>query len=374
MANSRLIAFYLPQYHPIPENDIWWGKGFTEWTNVAKAKPLYPGHYQPRIPADLGFYDLRTSETRAAQASLAREYGIEGFCYWHYWFAGKRLLERPFSEVLMSGQPDFPFCLCWANDSWTGVWHGCPDRVLISQSYPGLDDHVRHFHCVLPAFKDKRYIRIDGRPIFVIYKADAIPDLQRFTCLWQELAKSAGLSGIFFIYFNGNSNSTFDFRSQGFDVMLHHNPGWAISRLVRQMGCAPKQKNLRSRVLDFVRNYSRTTPGKPSRYNYRDYIDAALLNPIPSDEFPCLIPNWDNTPRCGSDGFVFENSEPDLFRGYLRKTISSLADRQPDRRMIFIKAWNEWAEGNYLEPDERYGRQLLDVCREENSRNLSELM
>ena len=163
---ARLIAFYLPQFHPIPENDEWWGKGFTEWTNVAKARPLFRGHHQPLVPADLGFYDLRVPETREAQASLAREYGIEAFCYYHYWFAGKRILERPFDEVLASGQPDFPFCLCWANQSWTGVWHGAPNKVLIEQTYPGQDDHRRHFEYLLPAFADRRYLRVEGKPVF----------------------------------------------------------------------------------------------------------------------------------------------------------------------------------------------------------------
>ena len=155
----RLIAYYLPQYHPIPENDGWWGRGFTEWTNVAKARPLFRGHYQPHIPADLGFYDLRLPEVRQAQAELARQAGIEGFCYWHYWFAGKRLLERPFNEVLASGKPDFPFCLAWANATWTGIWYDAPDRILMEQTYPGQDDHKAHFNALLPAFLDERYIR-----------------------------------------------------------------------------------------------------------------------------------------------------------------------------------------------------------------------
>jgi lipopolysaccharide biosynthesis protein len=165
----RIIALYLPQYHPIPENDAWWGKGFTEWTNTAKARPLFRGHYQPHVPADLGFYDLRVPETRLAQATMAREYGIEGFCYYHYWFAGTRLIERPFNEVLASGQPDFPFCLCWANQTWTGAWHGLMNQILIEQTYPGTDDHRRHFDTLLPAFLDRRYMTVDGKPIFVFF-------------------------------------------------------------------------------------------------------------------------------------------------------------------------------------------------------------
>src|SRR5208283_1156501 len=168
---ARLIALYLPQYHPIPENDEWWGKGFTEWTNVVKAKPSFRGHRQPHIPADLGFYDLRVPETRIAQAELALEYGIGGFCYWHYWFGeGKKLLEKPFEEVLKSGEPDFPFCLAWANESWTGVWHGSPDKVLREQTYPGSNDDEAHFYYLLTAFRDSRYLKVDDRPIFYVYK------------------------------------------------------------------------------------------------------------------------------------------------------------------------------------------------------------
>ena len=158
-SQARLISFYLPQFHPIPENDRWWGRGFTEWTNVTKAKPLFKGHYQPRLPADLGYYDLRLPEVREAQAELARNAGIEGFCYYHYWFGGKQLLEQPFNEVVASGKPDFPFCLCWANQTWTGVWYGAPHRTLVEQTYPGREGHRRHFLALRRAFLDERYLR-----------------------------------------------------------------------------------------------------------------------------------------------------------------------------------------------------------------------
>ena len=197
-AIARLIAFYLPQFHPIPENDLWWGRGFTEWTNVAKARPLYRGHYQPRIPADLGFYDLRVPETRAAQAALARSAGIEGFCYWHYWFAGKRILERPFNEVLRLKEPDFPFCLGWANHSWTGIWHGAPNKTLIEQTYPGREDYERHFYAVLEAFHDPRYIRVRGKPLFVICRPTELPCADEFIGLWHHLAVRNGLAGVHF--------------------------------------------------------------------------------------------------------------------------------------------------------------------------------
>ena len=201
MSNIRILAFYLPQYHPIPENDKWYGKGFTEWTNVGKAKPLFRGHYQPQIPADLGYYDLRVPETREAQAELARQYGVEGFCYWHYWFGnGRRLLERPFNEVLSSGKPDFPFCLAWANHSWHGIYNGLKTKEpVIAQTYNGIEDYKQHFYTVLSAFKDKRYITVDDKPLFLVYAPQEIPDSREFIDCWQSLARQNGLSGIHFV-------------------------------------------------------------------------------------------------------------------------------------------------------------------------------
>src|SRR5215471_7891415 len=213
---ARVIAFYLPQYHPIPENDEWWGKGFTEWTNTAKAKPMFRGHYQPHVPADLGFYDLRVPETREAQAAMARRSGIEGFCYYHYWFAGRRILERPFNEVLHSGVPDFPFCLCWANQTWSGIWHGAPNRVLIEQTYPGRVDHEAHFRTLLPVFADPRYIRVDDKPIFLIHRPAELPDTAATLALWRDMAADAGLGGLHIAgaSFSQDSNPT----ALGFDA------------------------------------------------------------------------------------------------------------------------------------------------------------
>ena len=198
----KILAFYLPQFHPTPENDLWWGKGFTEWTNVTKAKPLFRNHYQPKLPKDLGFYDLRVPETRLEQATMAKEYGISAFCYWHYWFGnGRRLLNKPFDEVLESGQPDFPFCLAWANSSWQGFDYGCNNErnLLIKQEYPGTLDYINHFNTVLPAFKDSRYFKIDGKPVFLIFQPTELPDCKKFIKLWQTLAIKNGLEGIFFI-------------------------------------------------------------------------------------------------------------------------------------------------------------------------------
>jgi lipopolysaccharide biosynthesis protein len=206
MSEIRPIAFYLPQFHPIPENDEWWGKGFSEWTNVTKAKPLFEGHKQPHFPADMGYYDLRVPEVREQQAQLARDAGIEGFCYWHYYFGnGKRLLERPFNEVLKSGKPDFPFCLAWANESWSGIWHGASDRILINQEYLGLKDYEAHFYDLLPAFLDKRYIRVEDKPLFLIYNPTDLPDMQEFCDIFKNLAVKNNLKGIHLVANNINN-------------------------------------------------------------------------------------------------------------------------------------------------------------------------
>jgi len=362
----RAIAFYLPQFHPIPENNKWWGNGFTEWTNAAKAKPLFLGHYQPHIPADLGFYDLRVPEVREAQAEMAQKYGIEGFCYYHYWFAGKRLIERPFDEVVKSGEPDFPFCLCWANQTWTGIWHGAPDRVLIEQTYPGIEDYTTHFYSVLDALADERYITIDGKPVFVIYDPENLPDLLQFTDLWRELAVKSGLKGLYFI---GNTCNSLTLQANGFDASymdgmanIKNKMNW-ISRSYIDKIC----NKLIGKDLINCKLWYRKFFKKPIVYLYKDVVKYAVpeikTNPT---QFPCVIPNWDNTPRSGNNGIVFHNSTPELFRMQLVKAVSQ-AQRynDPELQLIFIKSWNEWAEGNYLEPDLKFGCAYLDVLQQE---------
>lgn len=378
---ARLIAFYLPQYHPIPENDVWWGKGFTEWTNVAKAKPLFNGHYQPRLPADLGYYDLRVPEVREAQAELARNAGIEGFCYYHYWFGGKRLLERPFNEVVASGKPDFPFCLCWANQTWSGIWHGAPDRVLAEQTYPGLEDYRNHFHAMREAFLDSRYLRIDGRLIYLIYRPTDLPDVSRFLDTWQELAIRNGLPGFHFVACLLSHQSAWNYKSHGYDscVMVSnrgfsasfrallsgksrissHGPGNADMRTESQI--------LRREFVHRVKKRFRSSLGLFS--NIRLYRDALpfLLEGCSDDPavHPCLTPNWDNTARSQMRGYVLHESTPELFRLHVKNTLQLVRNRPMERRLVFVKSWNEWAEGNYLEPDQRFGHDYLNVMRQE---------
>lgn len=345
----RLIAFYLPQFHPIPENDEWWGKGFTEWTNVAKAKPLFWGHYQPHLPADLGFYDLRVPEVRIAQADMAREYGIEGFCYWHYWFGnGRRILERPFHEVLKTGKPDFPFCLAWANDSWTGIWHGAPGRILVEQKYPGPEDYHAHFYAVLDAFQDKRYMTVHGKKIFMIYNPKMLPNAMAFTDQWRELAAKEGLKGIHFVAHAVKS----DPQKYGCDACVENVPFLRIP-----LSLWVRLKSLITRHMIGKRF--------PIMRSYSEFVKYLNNIPLSVNEYPLVIPNWDNTPRSGTNGLVLHGSTPDLFKEMLQKAIMKIEQVSDlDDRIIFVKAWNEWAEGNHLEPDRRYGHAYLKIVKD----------
>ena len=354
--SPRVIAFYLPQFHPIPENDEWWGKGFTEWTNTAKARPLFPGHYQPHIPADLGFYDLRVPETRIAQAEMAREYGIEAFCYYHYWFAGKRILERPFNEVLESGEPDFPFCLCWANQTWTGIWHGTPNRILIEQTYPGDNDSKAHFDSLLPAFMDKRYVTVEGKPLFLIYRPVEIPELNKVMDLWRDMAIKAGLKGLYLV--GVHDSHEWLPKKFGFDASI-------TSNLPARRGWVSWRHPIKKLFQRFQEKKGIPTAAAYP-YSYKEILPELLHDPIPNvQNYPCIIPNWDNTPRSGVSGIVLHDSTPELFRSHIRKALRMVSNSPPEHKIVFIKSWNEWAEGNHLEPDLKYGRDYLQVIREE---------
>lgn len=357
----RVIALYLPQFHPIPENDEWWGKGFTEWTNTAKARPLFRGHIQPHLPADLGFYDLRVPETRIAQAELAREHGVGGFCYWHYWFAGKRLLERPFNEVLCSGEPDFPFCLGWANETWTGIWHGTPGRILIEQTHPGIEDYRRHFEVVREAFEDPRYMTVDGKPIFMVYKPHNLPNSLEFTDCWRNLAKSVGLEGLYLI---GFADHNWIPEEHGFDASAADHallctetalsgPRKFVNRLSRRL-TGQTSSQLQSRIRP-----------KPRIYAYKDYVKHVYdMEPKALFRHPTVMPGWDNTPRSGTRGVVLQGTSPELFRLHLQGALARVVQETADRRIIILKSWNEWAEGNYMEPDMEHGSRYLEVLRE----------
>jgi hypothetical protein len=364
---ARLFAFYLPQFHPIPENDVWWGPGFTEWTNVAKARPLYPGHVQPRLPGDLGFYDLRLPDVREAQAELARANGVEGFCYWHYWFGnGRRILERPFQEVLDSKKPNLPFSLAWANQSWTRTWRGKPKATLIKQEYPGRADEIAHFNWARKAFEDPRYQCVDGKPVFVVYAPHDMPNTADFVDHWRELADKAGYRGLYFVGITvhaGNDRYQHPMLAP-FDAVTPLTPQEFLIDLPRNF-VARTLRRLRARNFE---PYFTTIAGKsfrrPARYKYADVV-ARALHDLPDELrfLPSVSPNWDNTPRSGARGFVFEDSTPALFERYLTKAVERVRHRPAQHRIVFLKAWNEWAEGNYVEPDSIHGNGYLEVIR-----------
>jgi hypothetical protein len=358
-----MIAFYLPQYYPIPENDRWWGKGFTEWTNVTRAQPLFPGHKQPNLPADLGFYDLRVPEARQAQADLARAYGIEGFCYWHYWFGdGQRILDRVFNEVLESGQPDFPFCLAWANETWNRTWYGLETEILLEQKYPGEDDYRRHFEFLLKAFCDPRYIRVEGKPLFIIYEPKDLPKSKEVIAFWKKLAVEAGLPGL---YVPGVCDDSVSLDDTGLDARIPPQPG--LFQHIQADGWNPHRRpSLIARANQKIWGKIRKLLSIPQIYFYPQ--KAKLYVNLPKCDrqtIPCAMTNWDNTPRSGKRGARFLRATPENYRLVLRKSIEDVSDRPPDQRIVFLKSWNEWAEGNHLEPCRRYGHGFLQVTKEE---------
>jgi lipopolysaccharide biosynthesis protein len=332
--SARLIAFYLPQFHPIPENDEWWGKGFTEWTNVVTAKPLFDGHLQPKFPAHLGFYDLRVPEVRERQADLARQHGIEGFCYWNYWFHGKRLLERPFDEVLSSGSPDFPFCLAWANETWSRRWLGEEKDVLIKQTYSREDD-LEHIRWLIQAFADPRYIRVDGRPIFLVYRPGDFPEPEATTDLWRSECVRAGLPEPLLLGVISHQDQ--DWRTIGFDGNVDFEP---------QLGVLPGPLEDGLKIYDYRLARQRMT-SRQREYSF----------------YPCVFVSWDNTPRRGEDGIVFINATAEAFEEGVLSAIASVSDRPRDDRLVFLNAWNEWAEGNHLEPDVFRGLDYLEAVK-----------
>ena len=344
----RTVAFYLPQFHPTSENDEWWGPGFTEWDNVVRGRPRFPGHHQPHLPERLGFYDLRLPETRMAQAELASKHGIDAFCYYHYWFHGRRVLDLPFAEVLSSGTPDQPFCLCWANESWTRSWDGRSGHVLLEQRYSQADDR-QHLEALLPALTDPRYLRFEDRPVMLIYRSSQLPDPLRTTQVWREVAAAAGLE-LYLLRVESFLDETGDPRPLGFDAAVDFQPDWsslpesvlrkAVSRV------APRAPRVNDRVL-----------------SYRRTIDRMLRRPAPNyPRWPCVFPSWDNTARRRVGATVFHGSTPDLYEAWVRAEVERLAAAVGDgEALLFVNAWNEWGEGAHLEPDRRHGSAYLDA-------------
>lgn len=351
----RIIALYLPQYHPFPENDEWWGKGFTEWTSTARAVPLYKGHYQPHIPADLGFYDLRLREVREQQAELAGEAGIEGFCYWHYWFGnGKQLMAEIINDVIASGKPDFPFMLGWANHSWYAKnWNSKDskkDRLLIEQTFPGEEDIRMHYEYARIAFKDPRYIKEGNRPLFMVYIAKAVPE--RMIELWNQWAKEDGFDGIYFL---GNVPYDADessFIEKGFSSVIKDRPNKV------------KTSHHEDKLMFIIKKFKSRIFGIPDHLTpYKKAIDMLVDEEDDSKEtiIPNLVPNFDHSPRSGRYGLILDGSTPDLFYGMCTRVLNIVKKKQ--NKFIMLRSWNEWGEGNHMEPDLKFGKGYIKALR-----------
>jgi lipopolysaccharide biosynthesis protein len=350
---TRLVAFYLPQFHAIPENDEWWGKGFTEWTNVRKAEPRFPRHYQPHVPGQLGYYDLRDPRVRIAQAELARDYGVYGFCYYHYWFNGKRLLETPFNEVLRTKMPDFPFCLCWANENWTRQWDGASQDVLMAQQY-SEDDSLNFINDLIPALRDDRYIRVNGKPLLLVYRTGLLPDPSRTSEIWREAVQEAGIGDIYLARVENSLNGEEPIPEEiGFDAAVEFAPYWKS---------AGERINPEDGTLSGVPH----SEAGLRVYDYEYCIADMLQRELPAYKlFRGVFPTWDNTPRRKAEGTVFVDSSPEKYRFWLSRVIRQTVDRYDgDERLVFVNAWNEWGEGCHLEPDVMYGMNYLEATRD----------
>lgn len=343
--NIKLIAFYLPQYHPILENDQWWGKGFTEWTNVSKAVPQFLGHYQPRLPGDLGFYDLRLIEVQKKQIELAKNYGIYGFCFYYYWFGGKRLLYLPVEQYLNDKEMDLPFCLCWANENWTRRWDGKDNEILLAQTH-SMDDDLNFIKSIVPFFQDSRYIKINNKPLLIVYRPSLLPNPKATAERWREYCLKNGIGEIFLA-----TTLSFDRKlpaKLGFDAAIEFPPN----------NTAPL--NITNKVTVINSTFSGTI------YDYCNLSQKSVN--ITQYNFECfrgIAPSWDNEARRPGRGTVFFGSTPDIYGKWLQH-LCEYTVKKPlfGERIIFVNAWNEWAEGAYLEPDKKYGYSYLETTRQ----------
>jgi lipopolysaccharide biosynthesis protein len=339
--HAKLVAFYLPQFHPIPENDVWWGKGFTEWTNVTKARPLFEGHYQPHLPTDLGFYDLRLRETRHDQIALAKQYGIDGFCYHYYWFSGRRILHAPLDDMLADPGSDMPFCLCWANENWTRRWDGAECEILLEQKYLP-DDDLNFIKSVVPFFKDRRYIRLDDAPFLIVYHPQHLRDARKSLGVWRDYCRSVGIENIHVSAALTHGNQDYD--RFGFDSGVEFPP--------HNFKAEPPREQIAFHV-----------PFRGVVLHYQDIARFYLANGYANaNVFRTVFPCWDNTPRRGDRGLVVLDGTPANYEHWLFEALRRTQEEFPgSERFVFINAWNEWAEGCHLEPDRKYQRGFLEA-------------
>ena len=350
---AKFYAFYLPQFHPIPENDEWYGKGFTEWRSVSLAKPLYPGHYQPHIPADLGFYDLRLKQTLLDQVEMAKEYGIDGFLYWHYWFGnGKQLLENPFKEIVKDKSISFKFAAAWGNASWDKKQWGAKgqNKRLIEQQYLGARDYEAHFYSLIDAFKDERYIRIDNKLLFIIYQPLDSKEIGKMISVWRNLAEKEHLCGFYFVGHDLIGKNRKEILNRGFDAVYDDN-----------------MLNVHHRyptVMKVFFHILRTKFHIPTVFKYKNAIRYMVLeDDYQEDIIPVIVPNWDHAPRTGTYNIMFRDCKPEYFKELVKKAIHAVKSKPEEKQVVIVKSWNEWGEGNHMEPDLKYGRGYLEALK-----------
>jgi lipopolysaccharide biosynthesis protein len=347
----RAIAVVLPQFHPITENDKWWGKGFTEWTNVTKALPRFKGHYQPHLPADLGFYDMRLLQSLVDQAQMAKDHNISGFCFYHYWFNGKRLLETPLKKILASEKPDFPFMLAWANENWSRRWDGQDKEVLIEQNYTA-EDHAAHAKYLCEnEFKDPRYIKINGKPFFLFYNSPIIPDLKETIAIWRAEVKKHGFEDIYLGGIKTSASYIPDAEELGFDVVIEWQPDW-------------ENLNIIPGIWDRIKN--KFSLGETYRkIDFEEVVNRMKAKKSPAmKHYHCVVPGWDNSARRKNNAFIMDNATPQLYGDWLESVCEKTEVYSEEENFVFINAWNEWAEGNHLEPDKKWGKAFLEKSKE----------
>ncbi len=363
----KFLAYYLPQYHPIPENDKWWGKGFTEWTNVTKAKPLFKNHYQPILPSDLGFYDLRVPEVQEQQSELALSHGVDGFIYYQYWFGpDKMLLEKPAESMLKNQKVKIPFCFCWANETWKGIWHGLenPD-ILIEQKYPSkASGYKQYFDYLLPFFQDERYIKVDNKPMFHVYRVSDLPDRDLFFQTFNSLAKKNGFDGIYFVITTtAESVKKIDHEliSAKIDLNIFNNIRYHFQPFFTNRWLRKIELKINTK-LGYTQDVVKRN--KPLILEYpllMKHFNKSLLS---NKSIPCAIPNWDNSPRSNKKSMILNKTSPKAWKNHLEQTVQLVKEAKNNPQYVILKSWNEWAEGNYLEPDRKYGREWLKVVKE----------
>lgn len=353
--NIKAIAIYLPQFHPTPENDLFWGKGFTEWTNVTKAVSRFDEHYQPHLPADLGFYDLRLEESRLAQEAMAKDFGIHGFCYYHYWFNGKKVLHEPLDRKMANSKEDFPFMMCWANENWTRVWDGGEDKILLSQDYSEEDDRQHILH-LISYFKDDRYIKVDGKPVFIIYRPKFFPDIEKTLQIWREEVKKAGFPDLY-IGFSRNFEHLFEPKSKGFDFAFEFQPNFKNIPRNKKRSFLKKVKRKILAKLRIVKI------NKTFYFDYGKFSELQMQSDFQNDVYPGITPMWDNSARKKENPFILHNSTPEKYQLWLEHIVNKYPWKKVPENFLFINAWNEWAEGNHLEPCKKWGTSYLAVTK-----------